>query len=150
MAKIRITKEFHFEMAHALWNYDGLCKNIHGHGYILQVTVKGEPNADKNDPKYGMVMDFGELKKIVEDAIIKKIDHSLVISRYSKYQPLLQTEQMFERIHITEYQPTCENLVIAFVSVLQKLLPDTVQLYRLTLWETSSSCSEWCMDDNEK
>ncbi len=64
---IRITKEFRFEMAHALWNYDGLCRNLHGHSYILRVTVKGQPIADSNHPKFGMVMDFGDLKAIVKD-----------------------------------------------------------------------------------
>jgi 6-pyruvoyltetrahydropterin/6-carboxytetrahydropterin synthase len=51
MAKIRLTKEFNFEMAHALWNYDGLCKNIHGHSYKLLVTVIGEAITDKKNPK---------------------------------------------------------------------------------------------------
>jgi 6-pyruvoyltetrahydropterin/6-carboxytetrahydropterin synthase len=135
-------------MAHALWNYDGLCKNIHGHSYILHVTVVGEPNPDKNNPKYGMVIDFGDLKKIVDEAIVKKMDHSLVLSEHSKYKSLLQTEQMFERRHITPYQPTCENMVIEFATNLKKLLPSNVSLYSLKLWETATSCSEWCVVDN--
>ena len=65
MSKIRLTKEFRFEMAHALWDYDGLCRNIHGHSYILAVTVIGVPNEDRNSPTYGMVMHFGDLKRIV-------------------------------------------------------------------------------------
>jgi 6-pyruvoyltetrahydropterin/6-carboxytetrahydropterin synthase len=55
MAKIRLTKEFRFEMAHALWNYDGLCKNLHGHSYILNVTVIGDPIEDESNPKLGML-----------------------------------------------------------------------------------------------
>jgi 6-pyruvoyltetrahydropterin/6-carboxytetrahydropterin synthase len=54
MNKIRVSKEFHFEMAHALWNYDGPCKNIHGHSYKLIVTVIGTPLNDPNNPKNGM------------------------------------------------------------------------------------------------
>src|SRR6056297_1265762 len=56
MNKVRVTKEFTFEMAHALWNYDGACKNIHGHSYRLFVTIKGEPIRDEDNVKYGMVM----------------------------------------------------------------------------------------------
>ncbi|MBP7509547.1 MAG: 6-carboxytetrahydropterin synthase, partial [Prolixibacteraceae bacterium] len=48
MAKIRVTKYYDFEMAHALWNYDGLCKNIHGHSYKLHITVIGEPIDDSS------------------------------------------------------------------------------------------------------
>jgi 6-pyruvoyltetrahydropterin/6-carboxytetrahydropterin synthase len=66
MTKIRVTKFYDFEMAHALWNYDGLCKNIHGHTYKLYVTVMGVPCNDSDDQKNGMVIDFGDLKRIVK------------------------------------------------------------------------------------
>jgi 6-pyruvoyltetrahydropterin/6-carboxytetrahydropterin synthase len=74
MARIRITKEFRFEAAHALHNYDGLCRNIHGHSYILKVTVIGETITDSNSPKLGMVMDFGDLKDIVKQSICKSVN----------------------------------------------------------------------------
>ena len=150
MNKVRITKEFRFEMAHALWNYDGLCKNIHGHSYILYVTIIGEPNCNANDPKYGMVMDFGDLKNIVNEEIVKQMDHSLVISDKSKHEQLLQTEQMFDRRHILSYQPTCENMVIDFAKRIKKLLPPKVQLHSLRLYETASSYAEWNSEDNKE
>ena len=61
--KIRITKEFHFETGHALYGYDGLCKNVHGHSYKLAVTVVGSPIVDPSQTKNGMVLDFSDLKK---------------------------------------------------------------------------------------
>ena len=66
MSKIRITKEFTFETGHALYGHDGKCKNIHGHSYKLSVTVLGKPVLDSNGPKFGMIMDFSDLKKIVK------------------------------------------------------------------------------------
>lgn len=63
MSKIRITKQFSFETGHALYGYDGKCKNVHGHSYKLSVTVIGIPITDTNNVKYGMVIDFGDLKK---------------------------------------------------------------------------------------
>ncbi|HSO85026.1 MAG TPA: 6-carboxytetrahydropterin synthase, partial [Draconibacterium sp.] len=65
MPKIRVTKRFHFEMAHTLYEYDGLCRNIHGHSYYLEVTLIGEPRNEPKHPKDGMVLDFGEIKEIV-------------------------------------------------------------------------------------
>ena len=62
---ISITKEFKFETGHALYGYDGLCKNVHGHSYKLSVTVSGTPISDPKNKKYGMVMDFGDLKEII-------------------------------------------------------------------------------------
>ena len=73
MSKIRITKKFRFEAAHALYGYDGKCKNIHGHNYKLFVTVIGVPVNDNSNAKEGMVMDFGDLKKIVNTQIIEKL-----------------------------------------------------------------------------
>ncbi|MGY8943334.1 MAG: 6-pyruvoyl trahydropterin synthase family protein, partial [Flavobacteriales bacterium] len=63
MSTIRITKKFNFETGHALYGYDGKCKNVHGHSYKLSVTVSGKPIADSTNVKFGMVIDFGDLKK---------------------------------------------------------------------------------------
>ncbi len=81
MSKIRLTKEFSFETAHALGEYDGLCRNIHGHSYRLFVTVAGTPSDRDDDPKKGMVMDFGDLKRIVRRLIVEPFDHALVTHR---------------------------------------------------------------------
>ncbi len=148
MARIRLTKEFHFEMAHALWNYDGLCKNIHGHSYILQVTVTGVPNNNDNDPKNGMVMDFGDLKKIVNEEVVSLMDHSIVVNEKAPTQLLLNLPQMSDRYHITPYQPTCENLLIDFARRIGQRLPHNVDLFSLKLHETGTSFAEWYAEDN--
>jgi 6-pyruvoyltetrahydropterin/6-carboxytetrahydropterin synthase len=149
MAKIRLTREFRFEMGHALWNYDGLCKNIHGHSYILQVTVIGEPCKDENNPKYGMVMDFGDLKKIVEEEIVEKMDHSLVLNNRTDVGQLSLIPRLTDRLHIVSYQPTCENLLIDFVQRIKSQLPRHLQLFSLRLHETANSFAEWYASDNE-
>ena len=149
MSKIRLTKEFHFEMAHALWNYDGLCKNIHGHSYILYVTVIGEPISDINNPKYGMVIDFGDLKKIVNSKIVKKLDHAIVLSSKAPSENLLNLEQMFERYEIVDYQPTCENMVVDFADRIKNDLPEKVELFSIKLHETATSFAEWFASDND-
>ena len=74
---IHLTKIFRFEAAHALMGYDGRCSNIHGHSYEMRVTVKGMPVIDYESPKNGMVMDFGDLKKIVNEEIIDRYYHAL-------------------------------------------------------------------------
>ncbi len=149
MAKIRLTKEFNFEMAHALWNYDGLCKNIHGHSYKLLVTVIGEAITDKKNPKLGMVMDFSDLKQIVKKEITEKYDHSIVLSKDAQQLQIQNIAQMFGRMEISEYQPTCENLILDFAMKLKNQLPAKVQLHSLKLYETSTSYAEWYASDNE-
>ena len=149
MATIRVTKYYDFEMAHALWNYDGLCKNIHGHTYKLYVTVMGEPISDPNDPKFGMVIDFGDLKRIVKTEIVDKFDHSLVIYKDAPHEKLLELNEMYERHHVVDFQPTCENLVVHFANTIISLLPKGVKLKNVKLYETVSSSAEWDADDNE-
>ena len=88
MSKIRITKQFNFETGHALYGYDGKCKNVHGHSYKLSVTVIGEPITDSNNVKFGMVIDFTDLKKIVNEQVISVFDHSLVLNLNSPHAQL--------------------------------------------------------------
>jgi 6-pyruvoyltetrahydropterin/6-carboxytetrahydropterin synthase len=148
MSKIRLTKEFRFEMAHALWNYDGLCKHFHGHSYILRVTVIGSPNNNPQSPKCGMVMDFGQLKEIVNQEIVNKLDHSVVINKASAYQDFLKLPQIGERVVLTDYQPTCENMIIEMAEKIASRLPKEVQLHSLRLNETANSFAEWFAEDN--
>ena len=88
MTKIRITKKFDFEAGHALFGYDGKCKNIHGHSYKLFVTVIGEPINDSSHIKNGMVIDFGDLKTIVNQEIIKPFDHSVIFNNQSPHKAI--------------------------------------------------------------
>ena len=149
MQTIRLTKEFKFEMAHALKGYDGLCRNIHGHSYELLVTVTGIPVADKNSAKLGMVMDFGDLKKIVRKSIVDDFDHALVLNRESADEYESKAE-MFGRTILVDYQPTSENMLIDFVGRLKNNLPPDVKLHHLLLRETVTSYAEWFSEDNEK
>ena len=148
MPWIRITKKFDFEMAHALWNYDGACRNVHGHSYKLFVTVRGEPVVDSRDAKDGMVMDFGDLKQMVREKIVDRFDHSVVVSERAPHDFLGHVEQMFEKYELTPFQPTSENLVLFFVGILQKTLPAQLELAALRLYETETSYAEWLKEDN--
>jgi len=148
MSKIRITKEFTFEMAHALWNYDGPCKNIHGHSYKLFVTVLGEPLINENDPKYGMVIDFTDLKQIVRDNIVNLFDHSVIINQKAPIDYLRKVEQMFNKYYVVDYQPTSENIVVDIAEKLQDKFPPDVILQSIKLFETATSCAEWHAADN--
>jgi 6-pyruvoyltetrahydropterin/6-carboxytetrahydropterin synthase len=135
---IRVTREFTFEMAHVLRNYDGPCRNVHGHSYRLFVTISGVPVNDKDDPKNGMVIDFTELKKVVLEEIVNIFDHTAVVSRDFDSDKKEMMSKTFGNTVIVDYQPTCENLVADFV-----------RLYSLKLYETAKSYAEWFASDNK-
>ena len=149
MSTIRITKEFRFEAAHALNNYDGPCKSIHGHSYELSVTIKGSPVGDPVSPKRGMVIDFGDLKKIVRRNIIDRFDHSLILFHGDSSQNLKDLGEAFSNIVLVDYQPTSENILLDIAQNIKRLLPEGVTLSSLRLRETSNSYAEWFAEDNE-
>jgi 6-pyruvoyltetrahydropterin/6-carboxytetrahydropterin synthase len=147
MPIVRVTKIFRFEMAHALWGYDGLCKNIHGHSYVLKVTVSGTPIEDQGDKKLGMVIDFGDLKRVVNKYIVDVFDHSLILNEKAPVDKFTDVKDMFDRKTWFDFQPTAENLVIYFANILQALLPVNIRLHSIRLYETVNSYAEWFAED---
>lgn len=149
MAVIRLTKEFSFEAAHALDGYDGPCREIHGHSYRLFVTVAGRPVADPENPKYGMVMDFGVLKRIVNEQIVSRFDHVFVLRDSERGRAVREAlGERFSNIVVVDYQPTCENMLADFARRIASRLPEGVRLHSLRLHETATSFAEWFAEDN--
>ena len=111
--KTSITKQFRFEAAHSLPNHDGKCKNLHGHSYLLEVTISGE--ILKEGPKEGMIMDFADLSKIVENEIINPWDHQFLNN-------------------IVPFMTTAENLA---QECFHRLQIQNLNVSRIRLWETS-------------
>ena len=143
MSIIKITKQFSFEMAHALRNYDGLCRNIHGHSYKMDITLAGQPLHDESSPKNGMVMDFGDLKRLVNEEIISLLDHALVLNARTDAQLVEALKQNYEKIVIVDFQPTTENLLNFIADKLKAKLSERVKLTRIRLRETDTSYADW-------
>ena len=149
MARIRITKEFTFETGHALYGHDGKCKNIHGHSYKLSVTVLGNPVLDSNDPKFGMIMDFSDLKKIVKEEIVDRFDHATIFNKNTPHIELANNlKSLGHNVVLVDYQPTSEMLVTDFADKIKNRLPKNIKLFSLKLRETASCYAEWYANDN--
>ncbi|MGB3142731.1 MAG: 6-carboxytetrahydropterin synthase [Maribacter sp.] len=149
MSTIRITKQFNFETGHALYGYDGKCRNVHGHSYKLSVTVVGKPITNTDNVKLGMVIDFSDLKKIVKEEIVDKFDHATVFNKNTPHVEL--AKELTDRGHnviLADYQPTSENMVIDFASKIKARLPENISLFSLKLQETDTSFAEWYATDN--
>jgi 6-pyruvoyltetrahydropterin/6-carboxytetrahydropterin synthase len=149
MSNIRITKQFSFETGHALYGYDGKCKNIHGHSYQLFVTVIGKPISNSEHVKFGMVIDFSDLKKIINEEIVNVFDHATVFNKNTPHVEL--AKELSDRGHdviLVDYQPTSEMMVIDFVQKIKNRLPNTIKLHALKLQETTTCYAEWVASDN--
>lgn len=150
MGNIRITKEFSFETGHALYGYDGKCRNVHGHSYKLAVTVIGKPISDSTNVKFGMVIDFGDLKKIVKEEIVNVFDHATVFNKNTPHVELAkELESRGHNVLLVDYQPTSEMMVIDFANKIKSRLPDNIKLHSLKLRETETSFAEWYSSEND-
>ncbi len=150
MSTIRITKKFSFETGHALYGYDGKCRNVHGHSYKLSVTVIGKPISNASHVKYGMVIDFTDLKKIVKEEIVSVFDHATVFNKNTPHVELAkELEDRGHNVLLVDYQPTSEMMVIDFAEKIKLRLPKNIILHSLKLQETDSSFAEWYSSDNE-
>jgi 6-pyruvoyltetrahydropterin/6-carboxytetrahydropterin synthase len=134
---LTISKEFSFEAAHMLSEHEGDCKNLHGHSYKMIVEVTG-------DMQNGMVIDFKDLKKIVKETIIDKIDHSFIYFNASndevehKIADILK--ESGKRIFEVNYRPTAENMAMDFYNILNGNLKDKgIRVVSITLYETQTS-----------
>ena len=140
---LRLTKEFSFEMAHALVGYDGACREIHGHSYRLFVTVEGAPCTDSTHPKFGMAVDFGDLKRAVSEAVVSRYDHSFMIRRTAESEEVIEVlGRHFSKIYAVDWQPTCENLAHHFADLIRPRLPEGIRLAAIKLHETATSYVE--------
>jgi len=149
MSNIRVTKKFSFETGHALYGYDGKCRNVHGHSYKLSVTVMGSPISDTSHVKHGMVIDFGDLKKIVKEEIVDVFDHATVFNKNTPHVEL--AKELSDRGHdvlLVNYQPTSEMMVIDFAEKIKDRLPSSVKLHSLRLQETDSCYASWFASEN--
>lgn len=146
---VRVTRKFRFEMAHALFGYDGPCKNIHGHSYRFSVTISGVPRQDLGNSKLGMVIDFTDLKQIVNDTILKQYDHALVLYKEHAEKFFGKRDSFDDKIILVDFQPTCENMIVHFAKLLKESFKGNASLYSLQLNETENSYAEWYAQDNE-
>ena len=128
-----------FDSAHFLAGYSGKCANIHGHRWTIRVAVSSEELLDSGE-KRGMVIDFGDLKKLVRE-LADSFDHALIFEKGSLKNTTVDalSSEGFRLIEVS-YRPTAENFARAFYHILkEKGLPVSV----VTVYETPDNCASY-------
>lgn len=122
---IKLTKSFNFDSAHFLPNHKGKCSSMHGHTYRLEVTViREEGKLIDIGSDEGMVIDFADLKEIVKDEVLDKMDHKVLNEVFS-------------------FRTTAENMAAHIFDVLTERLHSVgVRVDKIRLWETPDSYVE--------
>ncbi len=138
---ISITKIFRFEAAHAIHHYPGSCAHIHGHSYELHVTVQAKEPTENFIQGLGIIIDFKDLKTLVQACAIKLLDHKLILSE--AYLAATKKDFSGEELVVFEVEPTAENMLLFIRDQIQSKLPEPIRLNSLKLWETRDSYAEW-------
>ena len=76
---MEITTKLEFDAGHRIPHHKSSCKNLHGHRYALEVTIKGQVISDKSSLDFGMVMDFKDAKELIKKTIVEEWDHSFIV-----------------------------------------------------------------------
>ena len=145
---ISVTKEFSFDCAHMLTGHQGLCKNLHGHTYKLQVEVTSFGGVLKDGPSKGMIVDFKDLKQLVKELIVDRFDHSYVCwirggDLECSIGALLKEHG--RKVTEVDYRPTAENMAQHFYDLLSDAIKETLpgaRLKAVRVWETPTSYAE--------
>ena len=134
---ITVTKTVRFDAAHVLTNHQGLCKNLHGHTYRVDVSVT-QAEGDESD----MVIDFKDLKRIASEVVCDRFDHAFIYNTASEGEREIAAvvEKNGMRTVPIPFRSTAENLARLFYGDLKARIPG---LTSVTVWETADSSAEY-------
>lgn len=126
-----ITSESSFDAAHFLTNYEGKCKNIHGHRWRVVVTIKGELTN-------GMLVDFGDFKKDIKD-LCDYFDHSFIVEKGSLDKKLFDLLNKQFVLRVVEFRTTAEN----FSKYIFEEMSKKYSVKEVCVYETSNNCARY-------
>lgn len=135
-----ITRKLEFDAGHRISTHNSQCRHLHGHRYVLEITLSGDIISDQGVAEQGMVMDFSEVKRIAKSVLVDKWDHAFLV--YSGDVRVVQFLQSLEdhKTIMLDVQPTAENLVLIAFEILDEAYQDTygnhLQLEQVRLFET--------------
>lgn len=136
---MQISKRIEWCMGHRLQGHGGKCVNLHGHQYVLEIVVEGEVNVDRDLSSRGMVVDFGDIKKLLDEKIHDICDHAFMVSDTDEIMVLFFKQNPDLKHVVVPFDSTAENMVNWIFTRLSKSianLPGSPKLVSARLWET--------------
>lgn len=137
---MRVTRRIEFDAGHRVPWHKSKCRNMHGHRYRLEVTVEGEVKPIRGTTDDGMVIDFGDLKQIMQEKIHDVLDHAFIVyERDTQCRAALSAMGIEHRTVVVPFIPTAENLVQWCAEQIAGALGPGLELVCVTLYETPNS-----------
>lgn len=140
----QITRKLEFDAGHRIPDHNSKCRNAHGHRYVLEATVGGPVKPAQGQSDDGMIQDFGDLKAIMNKAVVDQWDHAFLV--YYNDLPMKAALACLGYAHRTvelQMVPTVENLVMIAAELIDHDLPPSIKLVRVRLYETPNCWADW-------
>jgi 6-pyruvoyltetrahydropterin/6-carboxytetrahydropterin synthase len=131
---MKITRKMEFDAGHRIPHHGSQCRNLHGHRYVIEITLAGEPITVDGAADEGMVLDFSDVKAILKAEIVDQWDHAFIV-----YKGDTEVRQFLESLPghktvVLDLVPTAENLAaIAFHKLAVRFAREYGERLRLEL-----------------
>jgi 6-pyruvoyltetrahydropterin/6-carboxytetrahydropterin synthase len=144
--KTEITRRLEFDAGHRIPHHGGHCKHIHGHRYVIEVTVLGDVLNHQGHGDDGMVLDFGDIKKITNELIVELWDHAFLVAREDEVLVNFLATIPGHKTIVLDCIPTVENLAQTAFKILEPVFKERfhgrLNLSRLRIYETPNCWSD--------
>jgi 6-pyruvoyltetrahydropterin/6-carboxytetrahydropterin synthase len=143
---MEITTRMEFDSGHRIPNHKSSCKNLHGHRYAIEVTLKGDIIDQESESDYGMVMDFKDAKELIRKTIVEPWDHAFLV--YEKDLEVINFLNSLKghKTVILDKVPTAENMALIAFNLLKNVFVKTFQNdivpIRVRLFETPNNWAD--------
>ena len=143
---MEITTRMEFDAGHRIPNHKSVCKNLHGHRYAIEVTVKGEIVEETSESDFGMVMDFKDAKNLIKKVIVDEWDHAFIaFEKDLEVIDFLNSLKNHKTI-ILERVPTVENMAVTALELLSSVFNaefgDSIRPIKVRLYETPNNWAD--------
>ena len=139
-SNISITRRLEFDSGHRIPNHDGQCRHLHGHRYAIEVTLTGEVADHPGKADDGMVLDFGDIKRLTNQYVVEPWDHAFLVAKEDEKLVGFLASLPNHKTVIMEHVPTVENLATTAFAILQpvfnKAFGGRLELSAVRLYET--------------
>ena len=143
---MEITTRMEFDSGHRIPNHKSICRNINGHRYAIEVTVKGEIGKQSDESDFGMVMDFKDAKKLIKKVIVQEWDHAFIA--YEKDLEVISFLNTLDnhKTVILKRVPTAENMAVTALELLssafKKEFGELIRPTKVRLYETPNNWAD--------
>lgn len=151
---MRITRRLEFDAGHRIPDHGSQCRHLHGHRYVLEITLSGQIIRAEGQAVNGMVMDFADVKAIAQQHLVQHWDHAFLAYREDHAIVNFLASLPGHKTVLLDMVPTAENLATEAFRILDPLYTEcyghALRLERVRLYETPNCWADALRDELDR